>query len=114
MIELTLPWPPRALNPNERLHHMALARAKKAYRRDCYYQALEQGAKAMNGPVDVQITFFPPDARKRDDDNKVSAFKAGRDGVADAIKVNDNNWRVHYFFSDQLGGMVKLKIQETL
>lgn len=114
MIELTLPYPPKGLNPNERLHHMALARAKKAYRRDCYHLALEQGAKPMTGPVNVYITFFPPDARKRDDDNKVSAFKAGRDGIADAIKVNDNDWRVSYAFSDQVAGMVKVKIQDSM
>jgi len=38
-IELTLPWPPTALSPNARQHWAKLARAKKAYRLACAWQA---------------------------------------------------------------------------
>ena len=37
----------------------------------------------------VKITFQPPDRRKRDRDNMIAAFKAGQDGLADALGIDD-------------------------
>ena len=39
-------------------------------------------------------------ARRRDDDNMVGSFKAYRDGIADALGVDDRRFRPHYFFED--------------
>ena len=37
-----------------------------------------------DGDVHLWVDFYPPDKRRRDDDNVIAAFKAGRDGLADA------------------------------
>lgn len=110
MLELTLPWPPKDLSPNARVHWAKLAIAKKAYRFDCAMLAMEQGAKPMQGPVSALITFYPPDKRQRDWDNQIASIKSLIDGVSDAIKVNDRDFRMTFAFSDQIGGMVKVKV----
>ena len=40
----------------------------------------------------------------------IGAFKAWQDGLADAWKVNDKRIDCSYKVSDQLGGMVKVKL----
>jgi len=110
MTELVLPWPPRELSPNARAHWRKAAPIKAAYRRACYVLAKQSGIVIdWEGDVHVWIDFLPPDRRARDDDNMISAFKAGRDGVADALGVNDKRFRIHPYVKDQVGGMVKLR-----
>lgn len=36
------------------------------------------------------LTFYLPDARSRDDDNLAAACKAYRDGIADALQIDDS------------------------
>jgi hypothetical protein len=48
----------------------------------------------------MTITFYPPDHRHRDDDNMVGSFKSYRDGIADALGVNDRRFRPRYVFAD--------------
>lgn len=50
----------------------------------------------------MHLTFYPPSAHKRDDDNLEAAFKAGRDGVAEAMGVDDNRFQV----TREVGGVV--------
>jgi crossover junction endodeoxyribonuclease RusA len=50
--------------------------------------------------IPVKITFYPPDNRHRDDDNMVGSFKSYRDGIADALGVNDRRFSPHYFFAE--------------
>ena len=40
----------------------------------------------------LDITFYPPDRRKRDLDNMLSAIKYGLDGIALASGVDDYSW----------------------
>lgn len=47
MISLTLPWPGAGLSPNTRQHYMALARARKKYRHDCWVVAHSQGVRRV-------------------------------------------------------------------
>ncbi len=42
----------------------------------------------------ARIDFFPPNRARRDDDNAIAAFKAGRDGIADALKVDDARFQI--------------------
>ncbi|MBV8971312.1 MAG: hypothetical protein JO290_03360 [Sphingomonadaceae bacterium] len=90
---VVLPWPPRALSPNARGHWSWRSKAAAIYRRECWALALAAGLTpaVVAGITDVavQLDFFPPDGRHRDDDNAVAAFKAGRDGVADALQIDD-------------------------
>lgn len=93
MIILNLPWPPRALSPNVRTHYMAVARFKRQYRRDCYYATLSGGAKAC-GPQILSFVFRPPHNRRYDKDNLIAQMKAGIDGIADALHIDDQHFHI--------------------
>ena len=114
MNTVVLPWPPKELSPNARLHHMALHRAKKAYRTACWLQARKAGMSAATllgaEEADVHLVFYPPDKRNRDADNMLASMKAGLDGLADALKVDDSIFRVTFDVSDDIGGMVKVSV----
>lgn len=104
-MKVSLPWPDKRLNPNSRTHWRVLALAKKEARDDAYWQTVAQCPLAVRRavvdgerPIPVKVTFYPPDNRHRDDDNAVSSFKAQRDGIADALKIDDRHFRCHYFF----------------
>lgn len=104
---ITLPWPDKVLSPNARTHRMALARAKKAAREATAWdvvqqvpQGVRQGFADSSGPLAYRVTFYPPDKRHRDDDNMIGAFKAARDGIADALRVDDRRFKPHYLFED--------------
>lgn len=95
-IIIDCPWPPKELSPNAKVHWGAKARKAKSYRADC-----QLAARAAIGPkkpdwtyVRAHLTFCPPDARSYDDDNLESRFKAGRDGISDALGIDDGNWIV--------------------
>jgi crossover junction endodeoxyribonuclease RusA len=116
VLALTLPWPPKELNPNTRHAHWApLARAKGRYRHACATIALSQGARRMDAQkLSVSLTFYPPDRRHRDADNCLASMKAGLDGLADVLGVDDSKWRVSFEMADTIGGMVKVEILEAL
>ncbi len=89
-VTLTLPWPPAALSPNSRAHWARKAVATKKYRWNCYWLTRQAGILLPPGDrYFLRIVFHPPDGRKRDDDNMLAAFKPGRDGVANALAVDD-------------------------
>ena len=109
--EVTLPWPPKELSPNARLHWTKTAPIKKAYRLDCFLLAKQAKLRAdWEGDIVLWLDFYPPNRRHRDDDNLVAAFKAGRDGLADALGVDDKRFRVLPFVRDEIGGMVKVRL----
>lgn len=111
-MELTLPWPPKDLSPNARVHWSRRSKAAKAYRHACYMLAIQGGAKAgipWEGDIHVWIDFYPPDRRHRDDDNMIAAFKSGRDGIAQAFGVDDKRFRIHPYVKSETGGMVKVR-----
>lgn len=93
-----LPFPPVELSPNWRGHWSAHSSAAREYRRMCWALALEAKLRvpdyaADGGPITVRLDFFPPSRAKRDDDNVPASFKAGRDGVADALRCDDARFR---------------------
>jgi len=113
MNKITFPWPHKDLNPNSRAHWRVTAKHKKALRMACFTLAHE--AKAVvnwDGDVHLWIDFYPPDKRARDQDNMLAAFKAGFDGLADALKVNDKRFRLHPYVKDEIGGMVRVTITD--
>jgi crossover junction endodeoxyribonuclease RusA len=67
-------------------------------------------ADLPEGTLALWLDFYPPDRRARDDDNIIAAFKAGRDGMAEALGINDRRFRVFPFVVDGIGGMVKARI----
>lgn len=106
-MKISLPWPDRRLSPNARCHWAVKANVKAKARRDAAYatyEAMPHGAREMRDAyagaheIPVKVYFYPPDARHRDDDNMIGMLKSARDGIADALAVNDRRFRVHYFF----------------
>lgn len=68
---------------------------------------------AGTGKMVFSIEFCPPDRRRRDDDNMLAAFKAGRDGVADALGVDDNKFATSFEVCDPVSdGAVIVTIRE--
>lgn len=112
---IDLPWPPKELSPNARVHWSVKARKAKAYRAACYLLTKQALIKAPDGRAVLSLCFVPPDRRARDDDNLVAAFKAGRDGIAEALGVDDRQFVTEFLMSDSTypGGMVKVTIREV-
>lgn len=100
-ITVTLPWPPANLTPNakRRLHWSKYRGDAKEYRNTCFWLAKEaMGRLRFAAPPSVSIEFHPPEARHRDADGMIGAFKNGQDGIAEAIGHDDRHWRpVHSF-----------------
>ena len=92
MIDMTLPWPPKELSPNARVHWRQKHKHAKAYRRTCGLIALALDASRLTGKKYFWVTFCPPNRRSYDDDNLLARFKAGRDGIADGLGIDDKNF----------------------
>ena len=116
---LELPWPPKELTPNakRRKHWTVYSGKASKYRRDCSLLTTallnaERVPRTMALKI-LSITFYPPDRRRRDDDGMIGAFKAGRDGVADALGVDDHSFRPNYHFAEPVkNGRVVIHIGE--
>jgi len=99
---LEFPWPPKELTPNfkRRNHWTKYSKQTKAYRELCGWIARESIPFFSDVEITMTVTFYPPDKRKRDDDGMIGSFKAGRDGIADGWRVDDNLFRVTYKFGE--------------
>lgn len=64
-------------------------------------------------PCAVTMTRIAP--RLLDDDNLQFAFKAFRDGIADALKTHDRNPRITWHYQQEIGPrpMVRLEMTRT-
>lgn len=108
---ITLPWPPATLSPNGRYHWRVVAKAKKYYRELCYLTAREQGAHKLKAErLHVAFTFYPPNRQRRDLDGCISRMKAGIDGLADVLGVDDSKWSMAFELSPVVGGMVRVEV----
>jgi crossover junction endodeoxyribonuclease RusA len=111
--EVTLPWPPAACSPNARVHWSKKSRAARAYRATCRLLAKQVGLQTPQGEALLILEFVPPDKRRRDDDNLLAMFKAGRDGLADALGIDDSIFSTQIRLSKETtkGGAVRVRIQ---
>lgn len=50
----------------------------------------------MGEVIPVTITFHPPTKRRYDLDNRIASFKAGQDGIAQALAVDDSRFEPTY------------------
>lgn len=90
---ITLPLPNKILSPNARPHWAQKARYTRAARHRAKLTALAAFAN-QPGPHVYQhytLAFHFPNAIRRDDDNAAAACKAYRDGIADALKMDDHH-----------------------
>lgn len=101
---IVLPWPDKRLSPNARGHFMARSTAVKKARSDAFWATKAAGIHAPNTPrIRLKWSFNPPTAHKRDDDNLIGRCKAYRDGIADALGIDDSR----FVTSVDIGEIVK-------
>lgn len=101
-LRIELPWPDPVLSPNwtGKLRHKL--RAKVLACDTAYYlvlEALQAGGLSLDGDrtdIPLQVTFYPPDRRRRDRDNFQAALKHQFDGIALALGVDDALFRPVY------------------
>ena len=115
-MSITFPWPPAILSPNARSHYMVKAKAAKKYRLACYFLARKAGLSVPEGRLLLVLEFVPPDRRHRDDDNLVASFKSGRDGLAQALGIDDHSFVTQCSISPEIvrGGEVRVTIKEHM
>ena len=96
MLRIRLPDPDRALNPNVRRVWQASLKPKKEAR-EVGYWAVNDASFHKSGwslldatPLRLRIAIHPPDNRRRDWMNVVSAVKGYEDGIFDYIGMNDS------------------------
>jgi crossover junction endodeoxyribonuclease RusA len=111
---IVLPWPPKELSLNARVHRQVRARIGAKYRETCFWLTKEAQERLSGDRVHLTITFVPPDRRRRDLDNMHSSMKYGLDGLADALGVDDSIFRpVTLDVADEIGGMVKIEFSNA-
>ena len=87
---MELPWPPKELSPNARKHWRACASIRKKYKEECWILAKSQRPNLVTDHLEV--TFHPPDGRKRDLDNMLASCKSLLDAVSLAVGRDDSHW----------------------
>lgn len=93
---LTLPIPPRALSPNG---PQGLWRKKAKAKAEARNIAKLITLSALGGHpapsfTRYTLTFYHKTNQRRDDDNLSAMFKSYRDGIADALRIDDNTLRM--------------------
>ena len=102
MLRIKLPYPDRSLNPNVRRVWQASLKPKKEAREVGYWAAMLADKVRMavtrtatysldkDKPLRLRIAIHPPDNRRRDWMNVVSAVKNYEDGIMDYIGRDDS------------------------
>ena len=107
-MRVTLPWPGKLLSPNARAHYMTVARAKKKFKEASWALTKQAGLVIpADARPQVQLTFYPPTVRRRDEDNLVAMMKSLLDGVALACGCDDSQWHLKEpIVAGHIGGYV--------
>ncbi len=110
MTTVTLPWPPKELSPNARVHWAVKARITKKYKEACWRELICE-RKGLYRREYFKFTFRPPDKRRRDRDNCIASCKALQDALSIATGVNDLHLEIKYAFGDPIkGGAVIVEV----
>ena len=115
--EITLPWFDKSLSPNGRSHWAKKAKAAKKSRQDGFMAARLAGYNKQTfagheGKIVLSIKFYPKTKAMPDDDNCLGGFKAYRDGIADALGVDDRRFLSRPVVMDEVGGVIKVVLNE--
>lgn len=116
MIAIELPWPPRELHPNARVHWAKRAKAAKQCRTLGWGLTMAAGVRRNDPdiPQALKITaaFSPPDGRRRDEDGMLSSIKSYLDGISDVLGVDDSKWQLAIRREPpRKGGMVRIELE---
>jgi crossover junction endodeoxyribonuclease RusA len=103
-LRIELSWPAKELSPNARGSHWPRTRAAKVAREAAFY-ATRAAMGAQLGPTVTKLPHdgtsdillrqiaHPPDNRARDRDGIDARLKSARDGISDALGINDRHFR---------------------
>jgi crossover junction endodeoxyribonuclease RusA len=95
------------------MHWARLAKAKKDYRNACAASAKTQGAHQINADrLHLTLTFYAPTRRAFDLDNALARMKAGLDGLADVLGVDDKHWSLTIQKAETIGGFVAVEVKQ--
>jgi crossover junction endodeoxyribonuclease RusA len=86
---MVFPWPDARLSPNKRFDRRALIWVKGNAKNEAYAITLESKTVVLDTDLQLTLTFYPPDRRKRDLDNLYATFKAYQDGMFLALGIDD-------------------------
>jgi len=92
MIRLVVPWPPKELSPNARVHWRKKVPIKNKFKDACFYQAQQTNLPDHGGNIAVYISAFPK-SNRHDLDNIAASLKYGLDAIAEAWEINDKRFR---------------------
>jgi crossover junction endodeoxyribonuclease RusA len=118
MIEITLPWPDKVLNPNVKKSWYVKNRAAREAREiglGITFGVMDgQDVPEPNVECEAQYMFYPPDRRKRDIDNCLAMMKPYQDGICDALGVDDSLIKRTVLEWGEVvkGGKVVLRLEE--
>ncbi len=98
MIELTVPYPPKELSPNARVHPMSRARAIQQYRTAVGWHAKTKRPSRPWLSATVYVRGFYP-SRQPDRDNFMAMLKAAWDAFQDVGIVRNDRDLAHRFVS---------------
>lgn len=90
LLLMKFPFPDSKLSPNKRGNHLFNTSARVAAREVGFYIVKESGIETQAVPLEMYMKICPPDKRRRDNDNVVSAFKSYRDGMFQALGIDDS------------------------
>lgn len=81
---------------NAREHHMARARRAKTQRTAAHTIAREHVSELVDTPLSITVTITRIAPRELDDDNLAGSAKHIRDGIADALEIDDRDKRIQW------------------
>jgi len=89
---LQLPYPDGALSPNASKRHWRYKQpAKQAARTEAYYQAFPfRNSFSGADTLQMTLTIYPPDKKRRDLDNVFASMKSAIDGVCQGLEIDDS------------------------
>lgn len=97
---IVLPFPPASLSGHAGGHWRSKSTPTAKHREWARLATLAAGVTAPStGDIALYIRFIPPD-RRSDRSNFPNRLKAGIDGIAQALGVNDRRFLPSYEFSD--------------
>jgi crossover junction endodeoxyribonuclease RusA len=114
-VQITLPWFPKELSPNSRVHWAVKARFARQARVESWVLAREAGYThgtfdGYDGKLYLRIEYYPKTKNYPDVDNCLSGSKAYLDGIADLLDVNDRRFVPHPMVMDATGGKIVIRI----
>jgi crossover junction endodeoxyribonuclease RusA len=116
-LRVELPWPPKVLSPNARIHWARKAKATGAVRFEAKWSVLAARGTVVKPKwpaAALTIEFRPPDKRRRDMDNLIASMKAATDGIADALGIDDSKFQTTYRMGEPVkGGAVLVTVRSA-